>query len=343
MSSTKAKVNFGIIGYGSIGSRHAKHIFQQAELTAVCDIDPNALKKCKEVYPEIRVYDSIKEFLLHENTLDVVSVCTPNGLHAEHTVLCLRKGFNVLCEKPMALRINDCQKMIEESLLSQKHLFIVKQNRYNPPILLLKQIIDEGKLGNILSAQLNCFWNRNENYYLSSKWKGKKDMDGGILFTQFSHFIDLFLWIMGAAKNVRSYDANRIHAGLIDFEDTLVSIIEFENGGIGTMNFTINSFQKNMEGSITIFGDKGTVKVGGQYLNELEYFNVDGMQKPELPSGNTSNDYGQYQGSMSNHDKVIENVIEVITNHARIAVNGFDGLRTVDLIQRIYASLEHNK
>jgi UDP-N-acetyl-2-amino-2-deoxyglucuronate dehydrogenase len=268
-----------------------------------------------------------------------VNICTPNGLHAEHSIKALRAGRHVVCEKPMALSSNDCNRMIEESLIAQKYLFVVKQNRFNPPVQKLKEIIDEGHLGKIYSAQLNCFWNRGNEYYDESAWKGTKDLDGGILYTQFSHFIDLFLWLLGSVKQVRSMAQNFHHKDNIEFEDTLVSIVKFETDVIGTMNFSINSFKKNMEGSITIFGEKGTVKVGGQYLNVLEYQSIEGLEIKDLPEGNKPNNYGAYQGSMSNHDQVISNVIDVVSNGGRIAVNGFDGLRTVDLIQNIYNSI----
>jgi len=155
-----------------------------------------------------------------------------------------------------------------------------------------------------------------------------------------SHFIDLFLWILGHPFEVKTFANNFNHKGIIEFDDTVVSIVKFESGVIGTMNFSIDSFKKNMEGSITIFGEKGTVKVGGQYLNELEYQNIDGMKIENLVEGNTANDYGDYQGSMSNHDKVIENVIDVIKRDARIAVNGFEGMKTVEFIQKVYESIK---
>jgi len=330
------KVKFSIIGVGNIGIRHAQHIMNLAELCAVCDSKSAALDKFSKLYPNVKTFVSIDELITHDKESEVVCVCTPNGLHAEHSIKLMRAGKHVVCEKPMALTSNDCTRMIEESLLNQRYLFVVKQNRYNPPIEKLKEILDQNALGKIYSAQLNCFWNRNENYYQHSDWKGKKDLDGGILFTQFSHFIDLFIWLLGSVSEVNAFADNFHHQNSIEFEDSLVSIVKFESGIIGTMNFTINSYSKNMEGSITIFGENGTVKIGGQYLNILEYQMIEGMEIKDLPAGNLPNNYGEYQGSMSNHDKVIQNVLEVLTDQARIAVNGFDGLRTVELIQRIY-------
>jgi predicted dehydrogenase len=335
------KLNFAIIGCGRIAQRHAEHISNLATLKAVCDID---IKKAEEMANRYHAvsYTSIDELLNNEKEIDVVTICSPNGLHAEHAIKALKNELHVLCEKPMALTVEDCGKMINEAEKANKRLFIIKQNRFNPPIAALKKIIDEGRLGKILSAQLNCFWNRNIDYYTASDWKGKKDMDGGTLFTQFSHFIDLLYWLIGDVKKVHALTGNFAHQNIIEFEDTGVIVLEFYNGALGTINYSVNSFRKNMEGSITIFGDKGTVKVGGQYLNELEYQQIENYQIRDLPKGNPANNYGQYQGSMSNHDKVYQNVIDVLTNQGIIATNGFEGLKTVEIIDKIYTSAALN-
>lgn len=164
-------------------------------------------------------------------------------------------------------------------------------------------------------------------------------MDGGTLYTQFSHFIDLLYWIVGDVKNARAYVNNYLHKGIIEFEDSGVVIVEFYNGAIGTINYTVNSYGKNMEGSLTIFGDKGTVKIGGQYLNELEYQNIENYKIENLPAGNNANNYGNYQGSMSNHDKIYDNLVDVLTNNAAISTSSFEGLKTVEIIDKIYRSV----
>ncbi len=153
------------------------------------------------------------------------------------------------------------------------------------------------------SIQLSCFWSRNPDYYKNT-WKGTAELDGGTLFTQFSHFIDLLYWMIGDVKRAYALTGNFAHKGIIDFEDTGVVAIEFYNGALGTINYTVNSYKKNMEGSLTLFCEKGTVKIGGQYLNELEYQNIEGFEFKDLQKGNKANDYGNYVGSMSNHDKV---------------------------------------
>lgn len=186
------KINFGIIGCGRIGTRHAEHINNLGNIIAVCDID---LKKAKALAfsSDAHYFDDVNKLLANSTEIDVISVCTPNGLHAEHSIRALETGHHVLCEKPMAITSQDCSKMIQAAERNNRRLFVVKQNRFNPPVTAVKKLIDEGKLGNILSTQLSCFWNRNSQYYTDS-WKGTRDLDGGTLFTQFSHFIDLLLF-----------------------------------------------------------------------------------------------------------------------------------------------------
>ena len=189
---------------------------------------------------------------------------------------------------------------------------------------------------------MNCFWNRNPEYYLQSDWKGTKKLDGGTLYTQFSHFIDLLYFLFGDVKYVEAMTKNFMHDQIIEFEDTGVVLIEFYNGIIGTINYNVNSYLKNMEGSLTVFGEFGTVKIGGQYLNELEYQNIKDYKITNLPEGNPPNNYGQYVGSMSNHNRVYENVIEVLVNQGIIATNGFEGLKTVEIIDKIYTAAKKN-
>ena len=219
----------------------------------------------------------------------------------------------------------------------RKNLFVVKQNRFNPPVVAVKDAIEKSILGKIFSIQLNCFWNRTESYYQDS-WRGTKDLDGGTLFTQFSHFIDLLFWFFGDVETVHALTENFNHQNLIEFEDTGAVVLKFKNGIIGTMNYTVNSFHKNMEGSLTIFAEKGTVKIGGQYLNELEYQNIKNFSFDNLPKGNLANDYGNYVGSMSNHDKEYKNLIEVLQSGKLNKDNSFEGMKTVEIIQKIYQS-----
>ena len=334
------KIKFGIVGSGRIAQRHAEHIHALGELVAVCDIDPDKARTLADKY-RVKWFGTMDEMLTACPEIEVISVCTPNGLHAEHSIKALKAGRHVLCEKPMALTVPDCSAMINTAERSNKRLFIVKQNRFNPPVEAVKNLIDEGKLGKIYSVQLNCFWNRNEDYYKNS-WKGTKDLDGGTLYTQFSHFIDLLYWFVGDVESVSARTGNFHHQGLIEFEDTGMVILKFLSGAIGTINYTVNAYKKNMEGSLTIFAEKGTVKIGGQYLNELEYQSLEGDVISNLPPGNPPNNYGQYFGSMSNHDKVYQNLISVLNGNGSIATSGMEGLKTVEIIEKIYQQATKN-
>lgn len=330
------KLRFGLIGCGHIAKRHAEHILREGELVAVCDIDPNKAAAFAHQY-NCRSYGQIEDLLHHEETLHVIVICTPNGLHAAQSVLALEAGFHVLCEKPMALTSVDGKRMIEAAKRSDKQLFTIMQNRFNPPVQAVKKAIEEGRLGEIYSIQLSCFWNREAAYYKDS-WKGSLDMDGGTLYTQFSHFIDLLIWMIGDINDVQSYMGNYHHKGAIEFEDSGVVILRFEKGAIGTVNYSVNSYDRNMEGSLTILGEKGTVKIGGQYLNELEYQQIKDYTIPPLPRGNPANEYGLYQGSMSNHDKVYANLVDAIKNGSNYFTSPEECLRTVETIERIYRS-----
>ena len=332
----KRKLRFAIVGCGRIAQRHAEHIEKIGELAAVCDIVESKAVQLSEKYNS-KAFFSLDTMLSELQDVDVISICSPNGLHAFHSISALNAGFHVLCEKPMAISVADCGEMIKAAERNNKRLFAIKQNRFNPPVAAVKKAIDENRLGKIYSIQLSCFWNRNEDYYKDS-WKGTKEMDGGTLYTQFSHFIDLLYWLIGDVRDAYAFTRNYGHSDLIEFEDTGAVILEFYSGVIGTINYTVNSYKKNMEGSLTIFAEKGTVKIGGQYLNELEYQSIEGFEIKNLPVGNTPNNYGTYMGSMSNHDKVYANLVEVLNDNAAISANSFEGLKTVEIIDKIYSS-----
>jgi predicted dehydrogenase len=333
-------IKFATIGCGRIAQRHAEHIAKVGKLVAICDIVPEKADALALQYGAKAYYD-ISALLTAEKGIDIVSICSPNGLHSMHSIMSLEAGFHVLCEKPMAISTEDCGKMIQAAEKANRRLFAIKQNRFNPPVAAVKKIIDEGRLGNILSVQLSCFWNRSNEYYENS-WKGTADLDGGTLYTQFSHFVDLLYWMIGDVEEVFSYNSNYLHKGIIEFEDTGVVILKFKNGVLGTINYTVNSFEKNMEGSLTIFGEKGTVKIGGQYLNELEYQQIENYSITNLPEGNKPNHYGNYVGSMSNHDKVYQNVVDVLCNQAAINTSAFEAMKTVEIIEKIYQSAKKN-
>ena len=335
------KIRFALVGCGRIGERHAAHISSKGTLQAVCDIDEGKAKRIGQEYG-CNIYSEIGSLLQQEKDVDVVAICTPNGLHAEHVIKSLHAGFHVLCEKPMAIRSKDCGEMIKAAEQMNKRLFIIKQNRYNPPVAAVKEAIDKNWLGKINSVQLSCFWNRGEDYYKNDPWKGTLSLDGGTLFTQFSHFIDLLYWLFGDVNTVAAITRNFAHQS-IEFEDSGAALIEFNSGAIGTINFSINSYQRNMEGSLTILAENGTVKIGGQYLNTLEYQRIKNHEITVVDTGNGPNSYGTYEGSMSNHDKVYDNIIGVLQRGEKVSTNFFEGLKTVEIIEKIYEAANKNR
>ena len=330
------KIKFIIVGCGRIGERHAQHINEQGELVAVCDIDVAKAKSLSEKY-KAKYFLDLETLLESDLDFDLAAICTPNGLHSKHSIMVLNNQKHVLCEKPLALSSKDCGEMIITAEQNNVRLFAVKQNRFNPPVQKVKELLKNNKLGSICSVQLNCFWNRNFDYYDGS-WKGSMDLDGGTLFTQFSHFIDLLYWLIGDIKDVCGFSNNFIH-DFIEFEDAGVIALKFHNNTIGTINYSVNSYNKNFEGSLTIFGSKGTVKIGGQYLNELEYQEIEGMDKIELEKGNLPNNYGNYVGSMSNHGLVYKNLISVLKDGNPINANAFEAMKTVEIIEKIYKEI----
>jgi predicted dehydrogenase len=330
------KVKFGIVGLGHIGKRHAEMIQRNpdAELVAIADILSD--KQLNYTFPNIPLYKNLTDMLNFHPELDVVNIATPNGFHSENAIEALGAGMHVVIEKPMALSKFDAEKIIYKALQLHKQVFTVMQNRYSPPSEWIKGIIEEGILGKIYLVQLNCYWNRDDRYYKPGSWHGDKELDGGTLFTQFSHFIDILYWLFGDIKNIRSrfYDFN--HSELTQFEDSGLVTFDFLNGGSGILNFSTSVWDKNLESSMTIIAENGAVKIGGQYMDKVEYCHVKNYQMPVLPPTNPGNDYGAYKGSAQNHNFVIENVIDVLNKRGEITTNALEGLKVVEIIERIY-------
>ena len=331
------KIKFAVVGCGHIGKRHAKLVAENpnAELTAVVDI-----KDPKQIAPEgfsVPFFSSLDEFLQSDADADVVNIATPNGLHAEQAIACLKNGKHVVIEKPMALHKADAEDIIHTALQQQKHVFVVMQNRYSPPAKWIKELVDSGRLGKIFFVQLNCFWNRDERYYVRGEktWHGTKGMDGGTLFTQFSHFIDIFYWLFGDIRNIQTTLRSFNHKHLTEFEDSGISTFEFGKDSIGCLNFSTSVWDTNMESSITIVAENGSIKIGGQYMNEIEYCHIKDYSIPQLEPV-PFNDYGAYKGSAANHEFVIQNVIDVLNHNAPITTNAMEGLKVVEMIERIY-------
>ena len=329
----------GIVGCGRIAERHANHIPKIGVLKAAHDIQKKSLESFSDKYGA-KGYDRLVEMLEREKgNVDVISICSPNSFHAEQAIAALNAGYHVLCEKPMALRSRDCGEMIKAAEQANRRLFIVKQNRFNPPVRQVKEWLDQGRLGRILSCQVSCFWNRNRDYYQG--WKGTRTMDGGSLYTLFSHFIDLLYWMLGDVEEVQAATDNLAHAGIMEIEDTGAVILKFAQGCIGTLHYTTNAYEGNMEGSLILFGEKGTVKIGGQYLNELEYVRMEGLERGG--TGASAEAYRKYEGSQSQLGEVYANLAAVLQGKASISTNGFEGLKTVEIIEKIYRAAEKNR
>lgn len=331
-------IRFAVIGAGHIGKRHAEMIRRnpETELLAICDSLPASQLGLGE-FTDIPFYNSPSDMLESVPEVDVVCVCTPNGLHAEHSLLALEFHKHVVCEKPMAITKADCEKIIYKALQVSRTVFGVMQNRYSPPSVWLKEVVDKKLLGSIYLVQLNCFWNRDERYYKPDTWKGSSDLDGGTLFTQFSHFIDILYWVFGDITDIKGEFADFSHQQSTAFEDSGIVNFKLVNGGIGTLNYTTSVWDKNLESSLTVIGEKGSLKIGGQYMNEVEYCHIENYSMPELPPANPANDYGSYKGSAANHHYIIENVVNTLKGHSTMTTNALEGLKVVEIIERIYA------
>ncbi|NNC95030.1 MAG: Gfo/Idh/MocA family oxidoreductase [Chitinophagales bacterium] len=331
-------IKFGVIGFGHIGKRHAAMISAnpEAELVAVCDIDPSQSELAEKEY-NVPFFSNEDEFFSSQIEMDVICICTPNGHHSEHAIKAIEKGAHPVVEKPMGLRKADCEKVIYNALQNSRQVFCVMQNRYSPPSVWLKSVVDSDLLGSIYMVQINCFWNRGDNYYAKSDWKGSLELDGGPLFTQFSHFMDIMFWLFGDIDNISATFENFNHEHNTEFEDSGFVNFKFLSGGLGAFNYSTSVDNKNLESSMTIVAEKGTIKVGGQYMDKVEYCNIQNYKMPELPPVNPPNDYGDYKGSAANHHYIIDNVVNTLLQRDKITTNALEGLKVVEIIERIYA------
>ena len=334
----KNKIRFAVVGCGHIGKRHAEMVTRDpgAELVALCDVRPQE-ELGIEAYP-VPFFPNLTAFIQSGIEADVVNICVPNGLHAELAIQAIESGHHVVIEKPMALTVQDAERVLQTALKVQKEVFCVMQNRYSPPSVWIKDMIESGRLGKIFMVQLNCFWNRDNRYYKPGGWHGDAVLDGGTLFTQFSHFIDIMYWLFGDICNIQARFADFNHKDLTDFEDSGLVTFEFVNGGMGSLNYSTSVWGKNMESSMLIVAENGSVKIGGQYMNEVEYCHIKDYEMPELAPTNPGNDYGPDKGSAQNHNFVIRNVVEVLQGAgAQNTTTALEGLKIVDIIRKIYA------
>ena len=330
------KIRFAVVGAGPIGKRHAEMISREEEAELVAMIDIRTKEECEAERFEVPFFNSLEELIESGIEFDVANICTPNGLHASQSLVALQDKKHVVCEKPMGLSKDNCEKVIFKSLQMSKNVFCVMQNRYSPPSEWIKSIVEDKVLGDIFMVQLNCYWNRDARYYKKGGWKGTADLDGGTLFTQFSHFIDIMYWLFGDIDNIQGKFADFTHKDTTAFEDSGFVSFDFVDGGMGSLNYSTAVAQQNLESSMTIIGSKGSVKIGGQYMNEVEVCNVEGYEMPVLRESNPANDYGPYKGSAANHNYVIKNVIDTLKGRTTATTNALEGLKVVEIIERIY-------
>lgn len=321
------KVKFAIVGCGQIAKKHLIQIDAVGTLVAICDSDPDQVTAWIN-RPDTVFFSSLETLLSARLAIDVIVICTPNGLHASQAQLCLKTGYHVLVEKPLALTEQDALAVVETAIQSKQYLFTVLQNRFNDPVQAVYKAIHTGKLGKIFSVQVSCYWHRDADYY-QHPWHGNKMLDGGVLFTQFSHFIDLLLWYFGEVKELSVMMHNVNHPQTALSEDEGAILLRFEKDIIGTLQFTTNAYRKNMEGSITIIAEKGTVKIGGAYLNEMVY------QETANPIISTSTD------AQKSLQQVYHSMLRTLQYGEPYYADPKESVHTIALIERIYKAANH--
>jgi predicted dehydrogenase len=338
-------VRFAIVGLGHIGRRHATLIaaHPRAVLVGIADVrSEGKLDWPPELPRRPPVFSSVDDLLAGVES-DVVCICTPNGLHAEQGLQCLTAGRHVVIEKPLALTVEECDRLIATAQRYDRQVFGVMQNRFSPASAWLHETVGSGRLGNLLQVHLDCFWNRDERYYLEDGsrhhgWHGDARLDGGVLYTQFAHFLDLLCWTVGVPGVRYATATNQTHREIHPFADTGMVHFALPGGGLGSLNYSTVVWDRNFESTFTLIGTRGTVKLGGQYMNELRYCHVDGIQPPELPRAAAANHYGGYRGSAANHHHVIDNVVRVLNGEAEVATTAEEGRAVVGLIEAIHAA-----
>lgn len=332
-------IQFLLFGYGHIGKRHAALIQAHSESELVGIIE----KDTKKHTSNEPFYSSLKDFLGSGKKADIAIIALPNGLHIEMASTAILAHMHVLIEKPMGLSSQACKSLIELAKSEEKKVFVVKQNRYSPPSVWMKEVVDSGKLGAIYEVHIRCFWNRDHRYYSNEakseiNWRGSLQYDGGVLFTQFSHFIDVMYWVFGDIQNIQTRLFNHNHEESTEFPDSGMVHFDFVVGGAGSIQFSTSVFEENMESSMTVLAENGAFKIGGQYMDCIEFAHIKNYTIPELQQALPPNDYGGYKGSAGNHAFVIQNVIDVLQDNGQIATGGEDGLKVVEIIEKIYTA-----
>ena len=333
------KIKLALVGLGRVAQTHLEAIEKLSEhldLVAVCDKNEDKLQKVTQRFNS-KSYYNISDCL--ENTdADVVVLCTPSGFHSKQTILAAEHGKHIITEKPMATRWKDGIKMLEACEENNVRLFVVKQNRFNEPLQLLKKAIQENRFGKIYMANLNVFWTREQAYYGQSAWRGTWKFDGGAFMNQAAHYFDLLNWLIGPVSSIYSMTATL--ARNIEVEDTGIVAIKWRSGTLGSMNVTVLTYPKDREGSIIVLGEKGTVKIGGVALNKIEDWNFSEShpmdEEVDGASYSTDSVYG------FGHLKYYQNIIDVFRGNAVPSTTGTDGLKALELLIAAYRSSRDN-
>jgi predicted dehydrogenase len=338
----KKEIRFGLIGCGRIAYKHLEAFkeTENAKLVAVCDKNEELAKKIAEEQGCDYYTDYLE--MLKRDDIDVVDVCTPNGSHPKFVIDIANHKKHVLTEKPMSLKVDDGERMIQACKDNCVRLFVIKQNRYNPPIVKLREAIDKGRFGKLFIGNITVRWTRPQDYYDQNEWHGSKDVDGGMLFTQASHHVDMLQWMMGPIHSVQAKVDNLNHN--IETEDTAVAILKFKNGAMGVIEATTCTFPKNLEGSITILGEKGTVKIGGVAMNKIDHWEFADFENDDDSIKEVATFPANVYGF--GHKEVVKNVVNVLSDSENPCVpdvQGEEGLKSVRIIQAIYESSETGK
>ena len=332
-------LKFALIGCGRIAVRHAELLGLQqvkgASLTAVCDNDPVRAAAFGKRF-NVPHYTDVHEMMRRENP-DIVSVLTPSGLHAEHTIALAPYGKHIVVEKPMALTLDDADAMIRACILHRIKLFVVKQNRFNVPIQKLRSAVEAGRFGKLVLGTVRVRWCRTQSYYDQDAWRGTWAYDGGVLANQASHHIDLLEWMMGAVDSVFAKSATALVD--IEAEDTAVVLLKFRNGALGVIEATTAARPKDLEGSVSILGEKGTVEVGGFAANAMKVWNFsDKLDGDDEVMGKYSVNPPDVYGF--GHHAYYDHVVDCIANDREQLVDGLEGRKSLELIMAIYESVE---
>jgi UDP-N-acetyl-2-amino-2-deoxyglucuronate dehydrogenase len=329
------KIRFALTGCGRIATNHfsalEKHV-ENAELIAVCDTDPIALKKAVACTGATG-YHSHGE-LLEKSRADVVVLATPSGLHSLQAIEAADRGLHVVTEKPMATRWSDGLNMVKACDQAGVRLFVVKQNRCNSTLQLLKRAIDQGRFGSIYSVAINVFWTRPQQYYDSAKWRGTWEFDGGAFMNQASHYIDLLDWLVGPLESVMAYTGTL--ARNIEVEDSGVAAVRWRNGALGTVNVTMLTYPQNFEGSITILGQNGSVRIGGVAVNEIKYWKFSEPHPDDALVKDTSYQATSVYGF--GHPTYYQNVISTLRGQTEAETDGREGLKSLEILIALYLS-----